>query len=221
MFRIKICGITTPDDAVVAARAGADAIGVNFYRPSPRFVARPREIVDALPAGVWKVGVFVNSPPEAACELFDSLGLDLVQLHGDEPPEHLLQLGKRPVLKAFRCGHDLRNVAEHLQRCEELGCRPAGVLIDAAVPGQYGGTGAAPDWDLIARDRGLLGDLPLVLAGGLRADNVAQAISAVRPTAVDVASGVEASPGRKSPDLVARFVATAREAFDRSRTDAT
>jgi phosphoribosylanthranilate isomerase len=221
MFRIKICGITTPDDAVVAARAGAEAIGVNFYRPSPRFAAAPREIVDALPVGICKVGVFVNSPPDDICELFDGLGLDLIQLHGDEPPEHLLQLGKRPVLKAFRCGQSLREVAEYLQRCEELGCRPAAVLIDAAVPGQYGGTGAAPDWELIARDRGLLGDLPLVLAGGLRADNVAQAIAAVRPNAVDVASGVEQSLGIKSPDLVARFVAAARQAFDRSQPGTT
>jgi phosphoribosylanthranilate isomerase len=217
MFTIKICGVTTVDDARAVAAAGADAIGINFYADSPRFVPleQAQHVAASIPRKVVRVGVFVNAPAEAICGAYDALGLHLIQLHGGEPPEFLRELGDRPVLRAFRVGAEgLRPLAEYLAQCRELGTPPAMVLVDAHRPGQYGGTGMTADWDLLTRERGLLDGIPLVLAGGLNADNVADAIQQVYPTAVDAASGVESAPGRKDVDAVSRFVAAARRAFD-------
>lgn len=216
MFHVKICGITRTDDARAAAEAGADAIGLNFYEKSPRYIqpAQAAEIACALPAGVLRVGVFVNAAVNHVCRLFDELSLDLVQLHGDEPPELLAQLEGRPCLRAFRIGpQGWSTVTEYLDRCRQLACLPRAVLVDAYDPHQYGGTGQRADWSLLADWRQRLPDMPLVLAGGLKADNVAQAIAAVRPAAVDTASGVEASPGRKDPQQMAAFVREARTAL--------
>lgn len=216
MFTIKICGVTTVDDARAVAAAGADAIGINFYAHSPRFVPleRAQHVAAVIPRGVVRVGLFVNAPAEAVCGAFDALGLDLIQLHGDEPPEFLAGLGARPVMRAFRVGSEgVKPVAAYLERCRELGTLPALALVDARRPGQYGGTGQTADWDALANERAMLGDVPLVLAGGLTPENVATAIYRVRPTAVDTASGVETKPGHKDADAVRRFVAAAREAF--------
>jgi len=214
MFRVKICGITSVEDAQTAARAGADAIGLNFYAKSPRRVELPlaRQIIEALPGGVVKVGVFVNALPEEVRRTFDEVGLDLVQLHGDEPPELLGDLGARPVLRAFRLGRaGLEPVRQYLELCRALGWRPRMILFDAQVAGVYGGSGQTLDWDALA-GRGT--DLPpAVLAGGLRPENVAEAVRRARPYAVDTASGVELSPGRKSPERVAEFVLRARQAL--------
>lgn len=213
MFRIKICGITCVADALAAVEAGADALGLNFYARSPRYV-RPqvaRQIVEALPAGIVKVGLFVNSPPEEIRALREELGLDLIQLHGDEPPELLSDLGGS-IVRAFRVGTaGLGPVLEYLDRCRALGCLPRMVLADSAVTGTYGGTGQVGPWQLLAQ---WPQDLPpLVLAGGLTPENVAEAIGAVRPAAVDTASGVEETPGRKSTVLVRQFVAEARRGW--------
>jgi len=216
-FRVKICGISTVDDARLAARAGAGAIGLNFYAKSPRYVEpeRARSIVEALPANVVKVGLFVNASHREVCRRFDELSLDLVQLHGDEPPEWLGLLGDRPVMRAFRLGREgLEPVADYLDRCRRLGCLPRLVLIDSRAEGVYGGTGRVTDWTVAARYPIHDWHPPLVLAGGLAPDNVAEAIRAVRPTAVDTASGVESSPGRKAKELVERFVEAAMEAFE-------
>jgi phosphoribosylanthranilate isomerase len=235
MFRIKICGITTVDDARTAANAGADAIGLNFYERSARHVSleSARQIAAVLPQGVVKVGLFVNASPTVVCELFDELRLDLIQLHGDEPPEYLPLLGGRPVMRAFRVKPgELATTLAYLDRCREQGVGPRLVLIDSAVVGEYGGTGQTADWSaardyaamavgdegdnsiLVDTKIGTVASLPpLVLAGGLTAENVARAIAAVRPTAVDVASGVESEPGRKDPRAVEAFVRAAREAF--------
>ncbi|HUT91566.1 MAG TPA: phosphoribosylanthranilate isomerase [Thermoguttaceae bacterium] len=216
MFRIKICGITTVDDALTAARAGADAVGLNFYPKSPRHLEpdEARRIVEALPPGVVKVGLFVNASPGDVCGTFDRLGLDLVQLHGDEPPDLLAGLGDRAVMRAFRVGREgLEPVAEYLRRCRGLGCLPRLVLLDSCVKGTYGGTGRVVDWRVAARYPSDDWHPPLVLAGGLTPDNVAEAIRAVRPAGVDTASGVESSPGRKDRALVERFVQSARQAF--------
>lgn len=215
MFRIKICGITKPRDAKAAVEAGADAIGLNFCPSSPRLVSMEgaAEIVGALPSGVAKVGVFVNMPAQEVCARFDRLGLDWIQLHGDEPPQFLSALGDRRVLRALRVGPDGIAPAErYLAACRDAGRLPQAVLIDAHVPGQYGGTGQAADWGMLAEPRLWLMGLPLVLAGGLTPENVAEAIAAVRPDAVDVASGVESSAGWKDPERMARFVAAARSA---------
>lgn len=216
MFRIKICGLTSVEDAQVVARAGADAIGLNFYPPSPRCVAREvaQAIVKTLPAAVVKVGLFVNPEAAVACRVFDDLGLDLLQLHGDERPEFLSELGDRPVMKVFRPGSaGLEPIAEYLAECGRRGCLPRLVLLDAFQPGAYGGTGQLADWPaaLQYRNEGLRP--PLVLAGGLTPENVARAIRATGVAAVDTASGVESAPGRKDPAAVAAFVRAAMDAL--------
>ena len=216
MFRIKICGITRPDDARMVAEAGADAIGLSFYPASRRCVSleTAQAILAAAPTQLTKVGLFVNAAIAEVVAAFDRLGLDLIQLHGDEPPEYLGQLAGRPTMKALRVGPDgLAPVAAYLDRCRELGCVPTLCLIDALVPGQYGGTGQVADWPKLASYPIDEWNPPLVLAGGLTPENVAQAVNQVRPHAVDTSSGVESSPGRKDADLVRRFVAAAKAAW--------
>ncbi|MBI3836664.1 MAG: phosphoribosylanthranilate isomerase [Planctomycetia bacterium] len=218
MFRIKICGITSVEDALVAAAAGADAIGLNFHPPSPRFcgLELASKIAAAVPPQVCKVGVFVNVTAGEIRAIVASAGLDLVQLHGDEPAETIAELSGLNVIKAFRVANDLSAAAAYLDHCRALGALPQMVLLDAFQPGHYGGTGQTIRVDILRKNRELLGDLPLVLAGGLRPSNVAAAIAAVRPSAVDTASGVETSPGKKSATLVRAFVETAKAAFARS-----
>lgn len=224
MFQIKICGITNAEDARQAALAGADAVGLNFYTDSPRYIdpRSARAIVEALPPGIVKTGVFVNATADEISEIAEALRLDLVQLHGDESPELLGQLSDmqpRPVMKAFRVDSVLDGVLSYLDQCRALACLPQLVMFDAPrgggpQSGSYGGTGKLTDWDLAAR-YGRRDDLPpLVLAGGLSAGNVAEGIRTVRPAAVDVASGVEIGPGRKDPAQVVAFISAARAAFD-------
>lgn len=216
MFQIKICGITSVKDALAVARAGADAVGLNFFARSPRYVTPETagDIVKNLPAGIVKVGLFVDTPAEEVCRLFDLLGLDLIQLHGDQPPEFLAQLGNRPIMRAFRIGpKGLEPVTEYLAQCRGLVAPPKLVMIDALVEGEYGGTGKIADW-ATAKQYTVMPDMPpLVLAGGLTPGNVASAIRAVAPTAVDVASGVELRPGRKDAAATEAFVHAARSAF--------
>jgi phosphoribosylanthranilate isomerase len=216
MFRIKICGITSVDDALAAARAGADAIGLNFYPRSPRHVSldTARQIVAALPEKMVAVGLFVNAPSADVCRLWDDLQLDLIQLHGDEPPEYLRQLGDRPLMRAFRVGPGgLQPMLEYLCRCRELAATPRLTLLDSSTGGKFGGTGETGDWSAAARYAAEVGLPPLVLAGGLTPSNVATAIRTVRPAAVDVATGVESSPGRKDSAAVEAFVRAARSAL--------
>lgn len=198
--------------------AGADAIGLNFYPPSPRCIGvqAAREIALSLPPHVTKVGVFVNASRDDVLRTCDHVGLDAIQLHGDEPPGMLADLGERRVLRAFRCANDdLRPVLDYLRRCEDAGRRPWAVLIDAYLPQAFGGTGHTADWALVRKLAETLLDIPVVLAGGLRPDNVAAAIEATRAAAVDTASGVESKPGRKDPQCVRTFVANARAALQR------
>jgi phosphoribosylanthranilate isomerase len=167
VFRIKICGITSVEDALLAADAGADAIGLNFYERSPRYVTaeRAKEICAALPAGVAKVGVFVNSLPKGILASAERVGLNAAQLHGDEGPEFLASLGKLPVIKAFRCREStLNSVRAFLSLCPELS-HPIAVLLDAHAPGNYGGTGQVLDWPRLRAERAQLLGLPLILAG--------------------------------------------------------
>ena len=216
MFRIKICGITNVDDALAAAQAGADAIGLNFYARSPRCIdhATARQIVATLPDEVVKVGVFVNAAAKGICHAVDDLELDLIQLHGDEPPEFLAELGGRPVMRALRLGPEgLPPVLDYIERCRALAAMPEMVLLDAHVAGEYGGTGKAADWPLAAKYVAQPGVPPLVLAGGLTPSNVAEAIRAVRPAAVDTASGVETSPRHKDPAAIVAFVRATQAAF--------
>ncbi|HEY2894982.1 MAG TPA: phosphoribosylanthranilate isomerase, partial [Pirellulales bacterium] len=215
MFRVKICGITSPEDARLAADAGADAIGINFYEASPRACspAAARAIAAALPAGVCKVGVFVNATAEAIRAVAQEVGLDLVQLHGDEPPEFLAQLKPLPIMRAVRITDDLAPVETYLVECHRLLAVPRMLLVDRLHESAFGGTGQKADWTAVAAQRAKLQGMPLVLAGGLKPDNVADAIRAVRPWGVDTASGVEQSPGRKSPELVRAFIREAKAAL--------
>ena len=225
MFQVKICGITTAADGVLAAESGADAIGLNFYAPSPRCVtlARAQEIAAALPPTVRTVGVFVNARLEEVLSIAAGVPLDGVQLHGDEPPAMLaalrLALPQRTLLvRALRCRDGgLLPVSDYLAACIALGPPPDAVLLDAYRPGEYGGTGQVLDWQVLARERGLLGEIPVILAGGLTSANVASAIAAARPSAVDTASGVESSPEQKDPQLVRDFIASAMAALANSR----
>ena len=215
MFRIKICGITNVADALAAADAGADAIGLNFFPESRRCVdlATARAVIEVLPERVAAVGLFVNATAAHVCSVADELRLDLIQLHGDEPVEYLAQLGQRRVMKAFRAGADgLSGMIAYVEAAEASGTPLRMVLLDAAVPGKFGGTGQLADWNA-ALELSCAVTVPLVLAGGLTPENVAEAIRAVRPAAVDTSSGVESSPGHKDPVKVREFVAEAATAF--------
>lgn len=218
MFRIKICGVTSPDDALEAVDAGADALGFNFYRSSKRFVELDvaRQIAGVVPDNVVKVGVFVNHSVNEIQNAVESLRPAYIQLHGDEPAELFSDLpAEIKIIRAYRCGTEgLKPLAGYLKKCRTLGRMPDGILLDADAAGAFGGTGRAADWSLIANQRAMLGDTPLILAGGLTPANVSQAIAAVRPDAVDVASGIERQPRSKDRELMKQFVAAAREAFN-------
>ncbi len=216
MFQIKICGVTSREDAEGACAAGADAIGFNFYENSPRFVqlSDARKMIEVVPSQVCKVGVFVNDDVARICDVFDELQLDAIQLHGDEPPPFLGLLGNRSIIRAFRCRDSgIEPVVEYLEKCSALGCVPQCVLMDAYYPGQYGGTGKVFDWTMVKGSSQKLYGAQVVLAGGLTADNVDKAIATAMPKAVDTASGVESSPGVKDMNLVQSFVRRAAAAF--------
>jgi len=203
MVRIKICGITNLEDALLAADLGADALGFIFYPKSPRKVApeAARAIIAQLPPLVTTVGVFVDEDAAAVRELAARLGLDWVQLHGQESPDYCRSLGRR-VIKGFRVQdqHSLAALEAYRGAAQAL-------LLDTYKKGQIGGTGETFNWAL-AREAQKYG--PIILAGGLNPENVAQAIAAAQPQAVDVASGVESAPGKKDPEKLRRFFAAVR-----------
>jgi len=204
-MKIKICGITSVEDADVAVKAGADALGFVMYRKSPRFVEPTvaRAIVAGLPPFVIPVGVFVNEEAEKVRALMDECGFALAQLHGDESALYCQNLG-RPALKALR----LKDRGTFLALAEFQGrANVRGVLIDAFSDQAYGGTGQTVDWPLAQE---AARSIPIILAGGLTPTNVAEAIAQVRPYGVDVSSGVEQSPGKKNPDKVKAFIQAAR-----------
>jgi phosphoribosylanthranilate isomerase len=212
---VKICGITRPEWAVAAADAGADAIGLVFAE-SPRQVTQDEaaEIVRALPPWVAPVGVFVDESAASICEIAERVGLDAAQLHGDEPPETVAELEPLKVIKAFRIGGeaDAKSARAWREACRRAGREPDAYLVDASVPGgPKGGTGRPANWDLAAR-LALEGFRPLILSGGLSADNVAEAIRQVRPWGVDGSSGLEEAPGRKDPDRIRAFIEAVRGA---------
>lgn len=202
--RVKICGITRVQDGLDAVRFGAHAIGLVFYAHSPRAVTveQASAVVDALPPFVTAVGLFVNAEAEFVRETLAAVPLQLLQFHGDETPEYCAAFGV-PYLKAVRVrpGVDLLQYAQDFH-----GAR--GLLLDAYVEGVRGGTGATFDWALIPRSL----PLPVVLSGGLDADNVEAAVRAVRPWAVDVSSGVESAKGIKDAAKIEAFMNGVRNA---------
>jgi phosphoribosylanthranilate isomerase len=204
---VKVCGITSAADAALATDAGADAVGFVFWPMSSRRVEADKAaaISRTLPPFILRVGVFVDAPAEEMARVADLVGLDLLQLHGDEPPEALAGLARR-ALKAVRVGKGFQ--AEEALRYDQA----AGLLLDTRLPGETmmpGGTGVPFDWTLVrgVREHAAF----LMLAGGLSPDNVVEALAAVRPDAVDVSSGVESLPGRKDPEKIRAFVRTVRE----------
>jgi len=201
MVRVKICGITTVEDALVAVAAGADAIGLVFHEQSPRsvFPEQAQLIVRALPPFVQAVGLFVNVEVDVVNATADLCRLDIVQLHGDESPEFCGLVARR-VIKAFR-------VKDATSLDSMRNYRVAGYLLDAWSPKDYGGTGTTFNWEVakIAEKFG-----PIILAGGLTPHNVRNAVKAVAPYGVDVSSGVESAPGKKDPEKVREFIRKAK-----------
>ena len=200
--RIKICGMTNTEDAVAAAELGADAVGFVFA-PSPRQVSaeKAREIIMALPPFIKTVGVFVDEDPEKVTSVAAFCHLDLLQFHGEESAAYCRRFGQR-VIKAVRVQHQ-----DRLEGCSEYSGVVAALLLDTYVPDRYGGTGLTFGWNLALEAKEYA---PIILAGGLNPDNVADAISAVKPYAVDASSGLEKEPGVKDHEKMALFIQTVR-----------
>lgn len=204
VVRSKICGITRIEDALAAVEAGVDAIGLVFYAPSPRCVTlqQARLIIAALPPFVTTVGLFVDASRCELGEILDAVPLDLLQFHGDETPDDCDGY-HRPYIKALRVRPD-----DDIAAQVALYKNASGVLLDTYVPGIPGGTGEAFDWSLVPDNVGK----PVILAGGLTAENVAQAIAQVRPYAVDVSGGVELTKGIKAATKIRAFMQAVRTA---------
>ena len=198
MTQIKICGITSRTDALTAAACGADALGFIFYQASPRHVTPDlaRAICLDLPDGVVRVGVFVNENASKVIEIVDFCGLDLIQLHGDEPPDYCRWFSAERLIKAvaFQGDGDPTALADYAVRA---------ILLDHRAVGRYGGTGKQSDWNRAGRIKAVY---PLILAGGLHEGNIEEALRTVAPDAVDLNSGVEHSPGKKDPEKVKRII---------------
>jgi phosphoribosylanthranilate isomerase len=200
---VKICGVTRAVDAEAAVEAGADALGLMFYEPSRRWVSldRAREVVRALPTGIERVGVFVDADECTIRSAIEGCALSILQFHGGESPEFCARFAPLKVWKAFRVGD--ASVLEIMP-----GFETDAWLLDAAVPGQLGGSGQRFDWELAVRAKAL--GRPIVLAGGLTPENVGEAVERVQPFAVDVSGGVESAPGVKEAGKMRAFVRAAK-----------
>jgi phosphoribosylanthranilate isomerase len=202
---IKVCGITTEEDALWAATCGATAVGLIFARESPRKIGpeTARKIVSVLPESVQRVGVFVNEPIETVNRYVGELGLAYAQLHGEESPDNCRSV-KAKVIKALRVAErkDLRPMQDYSVEA---------ILLDSFSRERRGGTGKTFNWSLAVEAKGM--GVPIILSGGLNPANVAEAIRLVSPAGVDTSSGVEISPGRKDHEKVRAFVGAARTAF--------
>ncbi len=196
-MQVKICGITNEEDALSAARCGAAALGFVFYPPSKRYIEpkTAQQIISVLPSSVARVGVFVNEDYAEVNRIADYCELDFIQFHGDETPDFCRKFPTPKVIKAVF----LNNESDVEKAC---GYNVAAILVDSRQGGFYGGTGITADWDLARRVKSRK---PLILAGGLREDNVVKAIEKVVPHAVDINSGVEIYPGKKDPDKIVRL----------------
>ena len=201
MVRVKICGITNLEDALMAVEAGADALGFVFFKGSPRYIAPPQAaaIMKSLPPFVQTVGLFVNEDLAAVNYVADQCRLDLIQLHGEESPEYCSSV-KRRIIKALRVKD-----ASSLDMMPDYSV--AACLLDAWSPVAHGGTGTSFNWEIAAAAAAAR---PIILAGGLTPENIAEAIVTVKPYAVDVSSGVESAPGKKDAGLVNSFIRATR-----------
>jgi phosphoribosylanthranilate isomerase len=197
--RVKICGVRSIEEAEAAVEAGADALGFNFWPRSPRYIATDaaRSVVRQIAPLVSAIGVFVNEDDRRIAEIVSDVGLNAIQLHGDETPEFCAGLGSIKIIKAVRVAGDFD--------CASINRYPVSmILLDTGVKGSYGGTGKSFDWRIAIEAKRYA---RIILAGGLTIENVAQAIASVKPVAIDVCSGVESEPGRKDLDKLRRFMA--------------
>ena len=205
--RIKICGLTNLDDARAAVDAGADALGFIFFPGSPRYItpAAAAQIIAQLPPFVSAVGVFVDEPASSLLATANAVGINTIQLHGNESPDFCdsIPRDRFKVIKAFR-------VKDQSSLVSLKDFRSSAFLLDSYVPGQLGGTGARFNWDLAVQASRL--NIPIILAGGLVPENIRDAVAKVTPYAVDVSSGVESAPGKKDHNKVRAFIAAARNA---------
>ncbi len=197
MTQVKICGITNQEDALCVAKLGAAALGFIFYPPSPRSIVPDdvRKIVNALPAELVKVGVFVNESADEVKRIVEHCGLDMIQLHGDETPAYCRQFPAAQIIKAV----ELKNEADLVNAS---GYDVAAILVDSRSAWLYGGTGKKANWELACR---MGSKKPLILSGGLNEENIANAIKDVAPSALDINSGVESKPGKKDSAKLARI----------------
>lgn len=202
--RIKICGITNLDDALLSAKLGADALGYIFYKKSPRYISPKdaKSIIQKLPPFVSSVGVFVNESLDSVIETARDCSLTAVQLSGDETQDFLMSLPFQAI-KAIRVKDSL---SLGVIRFYNPG---AALLLDSFVPGAYGGTGTSFDWQLVKE---YLNDYHIIIAGGLRPNNVSNMVRELRPYGVDVSSGVEQAPGKKDPEKLKSFVRNIKKA---------
>lgn len=196
MIQVKICGITRLEDALCAAANGVTAVGFIFYAPSLRYIqpAKARVIVDQLPEPLVKIGVFVNEAVDEVKRIYDYCHLDMIQLHGDESPEYCRKFPENRLIKAL----ELKTVGDLKKAATYDGIA---ILADSRHAGLYGGTGKTVKWDMARRI-----SQPLILSGGLKADNILDALQRVNPAALDIASGVETEPGRKDPAKIERIM---------------
>lgn len=218
---IKICGIRDLPTALAIAKLGADAVGLNFFAKSTRHVTLPvaREIVAGLPDSIEPVGLFVNHTLDQVVDTCRKCPLRTVQIHGDESPEFLAELSDRlpnvRLIRAYRIAAGrLDALGGELDETRQQGVSLYSCLVDAFAEGAYGGTGRVVDWSDLAGQYKTSEWPPLILAGGLNTENVAQAVRTVRPWGIDTASGVESAPGIKDLELVGRFIENARGATD-------
>jgi phosphoribosylanthranilate isomerase len=204
MTQIKICGITNLSDALCASEAGADAVGFIFHPASPRYLSpeKAEEIIKHLPSGIARIGVFVNSEADEVNRTADICGLDFIQLHGDESPEYCRLFPSRSLIKAV-----FLKTEEDISTLDGYNVRA--FLADARSTGMYGGTGKQADWELAAK---VAERYPLILAGGLNEGNIIDALKAVSPDAVDINSGIEASPGIKDHKRLQRIILMVKNA---------
>jgi phosphoribosylanthranilate isomerase len=217
---IKICGIKDIETASAVVARGADAIGLNFYKPSKRCVdvATAGKISAEFNDQAELIGLFVNHALDEILETCESTGLSSIQLHGDETPAFIAELQNRnPQLRCYRAFRVDRatiseSISAYLSQCDELGVELVGCLVDSFIPGEYGGTGHTAPWDLLAEHYDSEAWPRLIVAGGLTPKNVAEAIRVTTASGVDVASGVESEPGTKDLELVQEFIRSARQA---------
>lgn len=202
MTKVKICGITNLEDALLSLKFGADALGFNFYAKSPRYITpeNAREIIEQLPQNILKVGVFVNEKLEKICEIAETAKLDALQLHGEETPEFAKELKQKTnleIIKAFR-------VSPAFKPEDVLNYEVDAILLDAYNPKEHGGTGETFDWEIAKKVKEIFPKM--YLAGGLSPENIANAILQVKPFAVDACSGLESEKGKKDREILAAFI---------------